>query len=149
VLHDRTGGTTNNIVGTYGVNLTPAESLSAFVGEQVQGTWTLEVNDQAGGDTGTLNSWSMEICAPPPAGLPEMRFRDLSAGQNDVLLRWWPYPGSDSYKVYRSTDPSSPALFFDVTGEDGDDTDTEFLDTTALPLAYYLITGVGPQGEGP
>ena len=66
-----------------------------------------------------------------------------------MLLHWWLYPGLDSYKVYRSTDPSVSASFIDVTGEDGDDTDTAFLDTTALPLAYYLVTGVNAQGEGP
>ena len=78
-----------------------------------------------------------------------MKFRDVSAEPSGVLLRWWPYPGLDSYMVYCATDPSSPAMFADVTGEDADDTDSSFLDTTALPLAYYLITGVGPQGEGP
>ena len=53
------------------------------------------------------------------------------------------------YRVYRSTDPSSPASFLDVTAEDGDATDTLFLDASAAPLQYYLVTGVGPQGEGP
>ena len=78
-----------------------------------------------------------------------MKFRDLRSDQDVVLLRWWPYPGLGSYKVYRATDPSSPAMFVDVTAEDLDDTDTSFRDATTLPLAYYLITGVGPLGEGP
>ncbi len=148
-LHNRTDGGANDIVGTYGVDLQPADSLSIFAGEQAQGTWTLAINDYGNGDTGTLNSWSLEICAPPPAGLPEMRLREVRSEQSGVRLHWWPYPALDSYKVYRATDPSSPAQFVDVTGEDNDDTDTSFLDTTPLPLAYYLITGVGPQGEGP
>ena len=149
VLHDRSGGSAENIVGTYGADLTTAEPLSLFTGEQALGIWTLAVDDRGNGDTGTLNSWSVEVCAPQPAALPEMKFRDLRSDQDVVLLRWWPYPGLNSYKVYRATDPSSPAMFLDVTAEDSDDTDTSFRDTTTLPLAYYLITGVGPQGEGP
>ena len=37
----------------------------------------------------------------------------------------------------------------DVTAEDPDATDTLFLDTSAEPLLFYLVTGVGPNGEGP
>ena len=57
--------------------------------------------------------------------------------------------GLDSYNIYRSVDPASAAAFIDVTVEDGDATDTSFLDTSADPLVFYLVTGVGGQGEGP
>ena len=57
--------------------------------------------------------------------------------------------GCNSYRVYRATDPSSAGAFVDVTAEDGNHADTRFLDTTAEPLAFYLVTGVGPNGEGP
>lgn len=40
----------------------PEGSLSGFNGEDPSGTWTLEVFDDAGGDTGTLNSFSIEVC---------------------------------------------------------------------------------------
>jgi len=39
--------------------LVPEEAFGAFVGENGQGTWTLEVADEASGDTGTLNDWSI------------------------------------------------------------------------------------------
>ena len=71
------------------------------------------------------------------------------AQPDGTLLTWWHYPGMQSYRVYRSDDPSSAAAFLDVTAEDDDPTDTSFLDTSVQPLAYYLITAVGPQGEGP
>jgi subtilisin-like proprotein convertase family protein len=35
--------------------------LSGFDGEDAAGTWTLAVSDRAGGDTGTLNAWSLEL----------------------------------------------------------------------------------------
>jgi subtilisin-like proprotein convertase family protein len=41
--------------------LVPEEALGAFVGDDPNGTWTLRVSDDAGGDIGSLNSWSLEI----------------------------------------------------------------------------------------
>lgn len=59
ILHNRSGGGTDNLVGTYGVGLVPNQSLVAFGGQPVAGTWTLRVQDSSGGDTGTLNSWGI------------------------------------------------------------------------------------------
>jgi subtilisin-like proprotein convertase family protein/uncharacterized protein (DUF2141 family) len=41
----------------------PDQLLSAFDGENPNGVWTLEISDQAGGDSGSLNSWSLDIKA--------------------------------------------------------------------------------------
>ena len=51
-LHNRSGGGANNIVQTY----TPD-----FDGLEVQGGWTLKIRDNANGDTGTLNSWTLTV----------------------------------------------------------------------------------------
>ncbi len=47
--------------------------LSQFVGENALGTWTLFVSDLGGGDTGTLNGWSLQITHParPPGTIWE------------------------------------------------------------------------------
>jgi subtilisin-like proprotein convertase family protein len=50
VLHNRTGGSTNDINKTYTVDLS---------GESLNGSWNLRVKDNGKGDTGTLNSWSV------------------------------------------------------------------------------------------
>jgi serine protease len=50
VLHNRTGGSADNIITTYTVNLSS---------EALNGTWKLRVNDNAAGDTGYINSWSL------------------------------------------------------------------------------------------
>ncbi len=50
VLHNRTGGSADNIVQTYTVNLSS---------EALNGTWNLRVNDNANQDTGYINSWSV------------------------------------------------------------------------------------------
>ncbi len=49
-LHNRTGAGTDNINTTYNVNLSS---------EALNGTWNLRVADQAGGDVGYINSWSV------------------------------------------------------------------------------------------
>ncbi|MFD0738949.1 proprotein convertase P-domain-containing protein [Lysobacter koreensis] len=50
VLHNRSGGSADNINQTYTVNLAT---------EALNGTWKLRVNDNASADTGYINSWSI------------------------------------------------------------------------------------------
>jgi serine protease len=49
-LHNRTGSSTDNVIGTFSRNLST---------ELLNGTWKLRVNDNAGGDVGYINSWSI------------------------------------------------------------------------------------------
>ncbi|HEX4826058.1 MAG TPA: proprotein convertase P-domain-containing protein [Candidatus Polarisedimenticolaceae bacterium] len=42
----------------------PQQPLSVFNGLQGNGTWTLRVIDSVGGDSGTLNSWSLSLTYP-------------------------------------------------------------------------------------
>src|SRR3546814_395672 len=49
-LHNRSGGSSNDIDKTY------TDDLS---GESLNGTWNLRVKDSGRGDTGQLNSWSV------------------------------------------------------------------------------------------
>jgi len=44
----------------------PEGSLSAFDGQNPSGVWALRVEDDAGADTGTLNSWELELCGEAP-----------------------------------------------------------------------------------
>ncbi len=149
-LHDRSGGSADHILGSYPTDFTPFEPLTRLSGESSLGTWELRVNDGVPANTGSLDDWSLEVCGRPfEAAPPEMRFRDLQVEPGGVRLTWWVYPDLDSYRVYRSTDPSSAAAFVDVTAEDPDDTDTAFLDTSSEPLTFWLVTGVGRGGEGP
>ncbi|MBF6025800.1 S8 family serine peptidase [Lysobacter niastensis] len=49
-IHNRTGGSADNVVKTVTLNLST---------EVLNGTWKLRVNDNAAGDTGYINSWSV------------------------------------------------------------------------------------------
>ncbi|WP_286823059.1 proprotein convertase P-domain-containing protein, partial [Idiomarina sp. UBA1919] len=55
VLHDRAGGSTEDLVRNW--------SVDTFNGEDMTGDWTLTVSDNAGADTGTLNHWSLTLTA--------------------------------------------------------------------------------------
>ncbi len=57
-----TGAEANCASPTIG-NILPVDPLSVFEGSQGQGNWIIGLSDQGAGDTGTLNSWSVEICA--------------------------------------------------------------------------------------
>lgn len=67
ILHNGTGGTTDNIVGTYapgGGSLSSAQSLVPILGTSGNGTWRLNISDDALIDTGRLVSWSLTLDCP-------------------------------------------------------------------------------------
>jgi subtilisin-like proprotein convertase family protein/subtilisin family serine protease len=58
-LHDRSGGSANDLHIEFSAGTTP--TLHAFSGESVGGEWTLHVQDLAARDRGRLLSWELEI----------------------------------------------------------------------------------------
>lgn len=90
LLVDNLGGSGDNYIGTvfddqaaesilsprapYTGTYRPMDQLSVFNGEDMFGTWTLRVSDQAGGDLGVINSWSLQLnetagAVPEPGSL--------------------------------------------------------------------------------
>ena len=59
VLHDRAGGSANNIARTFTAATTPA--LAMLTGKPIAGGWTLLVSDHEAADVGKLNRWSLTI----------------------------------------------------------------------------------------
>ncbi|GGD26985.1 proprotein convertase P-domain-containing protein [Nocardioides daphniae] len=59
VLHNRSGGEADDLH----LDLTsePPSLLAPLVGQPVAGLWRLTVSDNAARDTGTLDSWAIEI----------------------------------------------------------------------------------------
>ncbi len=150
VLHDRSGGSADNIIGWFDTNLSSFEPLSRMNGQHSSGTWTLKVNDGVPNNQGTLNNWSLEVCGRPfETTTPEIRFDRIWTEPGKSILTWWPYPGLTSYKVYRSTSLVPRDQFIDVTSEDIDPADTRFEDLSSGSIVYWLVSGVGPNGEGP
>ena len=50
-LHDREGGSQDDLIETY--------TVDDFNGEDIEGEWKLVVSDNARSDTGTLEGWSL------------------------------------------------------------------------------------------
>ena len=58
-LHNRTGGSADNLLATYRPDSLPA--LAALISKEVYGNWVLKVADLAGSDVGKLNKWGLEL----------------------------------------------------------------------------------------
>ncbi len=63
ILHNLSGGSTDNVITEYPDLTAPAQSLSAFTGKAINGAWKLKVADLASTDTGTLGSWTLSLTA--------------------------------------------------------------------------------------
>ncbi len=59
ILHNRAGGSQDNLITSYDSADIPA--LAGQAGQPIQGNWVLRVTDLAGRDVGKLNKWSLEI----------------------------------------------------------------------------------------
>ncbi len=59
-LHNRTGGSADNIHQTYTFS-------TQFTGQQAAGPWVLHVDDNFTADTGTLDSWTLRVIGVPTA----------------------------------------------------------------------------------
>jgi subtilisin-like proprotein convertase family protein len=73
----------------------PEEPLAAMIGESSPGDWTLEIVDDAGGDTGSLDNWALiltypaEACGPSAAcGQHSLVADSCSTGAGDANGLW-------------------------------------------------------------
>ncbi len=65
-----------------GLTYRSEESLGAFLGEKSFGVWTLEVEDTAPQDGGSLDSWSLQICTEPDYSLTSIvNFPETCTGE--------------------------------------------------------------------
>jgi len=62
--------------GVTATPLVPEEALAAFQGENPNGTWTLTIQDVVAGDSGSLNSWSLQATSLPQ--LPAQLFGSIT-----------------------------------------------------------------------
>lgn len=83
VLQDRTGSS-QNLQGTYGEDLTPAGSLLPLIGQSMKGKWTLTVEDNRAGDAGVLSSWGLTFNAPQTQ--PVAAFELLASVRDEEIM---------------------------------------------------------------
>jgi subtilisin-like proprotein convertase family protein len=152
-LHNRQGGSADDIDTAYDTLTAPVDSLDVLRGRSSAGTWTLEVQDAAAGNVGSLQSWRLELKTRPwETPLPEVLLRDLSRQPDGATaLTWWPVGSALTYEVYRGSDPQSFDGFSAVTDEDVSASDTTFADRSTSAtgsLTCWLVSAVGVKGEG-
>lgn len=89
-------GNTNPVTGTFA----PLETLSEFntMGVNANGTWELLVCDDAGGDTGMIDNWSITFVPTPSCPAPI----DLAAGSittTSAQLSWTETGSASQYDI--------------------------------------------------
>ncbi len=139
ILHDRSGGTAENIYGWYPTELTPAFALDPFVGETFGGDWTLLVTDNVGIDTGTLNEWCLRFeyggGMTPVGDMPER----LVLGQNFPN----PFNPSTTIKFATPQDARVSLAVYDLAGRV-----VRTLISGNLPAANHSVVWDGRSGTG-
>lgn len=83
-LQDKIGGSYDDVIGTYGVDLTSLEGLNSASGESAAGNWQLEVKDVSSGNEGRLNSWYITFV--PASAAPMTKAEVSITTQNNELL---------------------------------------------------------------
>lgn len=69
----------------------PQFALDAFTGKPVSGTWQLRINDGGGGNTGTLNSWCVQLLYNDP----DIGIDNPATAESGLLEQNYPNPASD------------------------------------------------------
>jgi|GEM_PF-1132611 len=145
-LHQRSGGSADDIVGWYDSELVPADLArwTALVGQNSLGFWRLRARDFASIDTGRLNGWGLQLfstdtgvnggpampgtaprlflsCRPNPfASGTVMAYCQPGPGQQSVELAVYNVAGQRVHTLVNSI--QSPAKYLmEWNGRDGQD----------------------------
>ncbi len=108
--------------------LTPEEALSAFIGENPNGTWTLRVSDDLTGNTGSLANWNLYIATAAPC------CSNTTNSISPTVCGTYTVPSGDetytSSGTYMDTIPNSTGCDSILT-----------INLTVNPLPIFNITG--------
>ncbi len=121
----------------------PEQPLAAFDGIDAAGTWTLRVTDDAGGDTGTLNSWALNLTYPAAACGPSAKERShalvadsCGLGGTGVGNGRWDAGETVQFSVTLENDGTEPLTGVTAT-------------VTAITPGVVVLDGVADFGDVP
>jgi len=140
----------------------PEATLSIFDGKAAAGTWTLRIYDDARGDTGTLQAWSITICtggATAALGSAPDLFGELAiapstfsvkAGAGGVQVAWQATAAGKlaGFNLYRSATPDGRGDLVAFVPAGAVDGEYAYLDVddAADQAAWYTLEAVGADG---
>ncbi|HVE82895.1 MAG TPA: DNA/RNA non-specific endonuclease [Myxococcales bacterium] len=135
-LANREGGSSDDIKGSFDLSET-------FKGESTKGDWTLTVEDRAGRDEGTLNTWSLDATGdvkepPQPAVVP--------VAISDVEARYGWAQGSWQDRLLQAADHKAGSPDGKVTVKELDDylaapDDLQFITSSAMQQERAQVAG--------
>lgn len=94
------GASINCSGGTTLQNVSPNQALSVFNGQNPNGIWTFRVYDNFTGDTGTVNSWAIEVCTQTITPLATSNF-----GLENFAI--YPNPNNGDFTVQFNSNSSN------------------------------------------
>jgi subtilisin-like proprotein convertase family protein len=159
LLHNRTGGSTDNVTTTFAILTAPAQSLTALNGKNTSGNWSLKVQDLAAVDVGTLSSWNItfngEQSASPALAIPDNNATGVtstlnySAGGTVAGIKvsvniTHTYKGD--LEVALIAPDNTIVLLHNLSGGATDNVITEFPDLTAPAQSLAALTGKSING---
>jgi subtilisin-like proprotein convertase family protein len=127
----------------------PESPLSAFLGEEIQGEWTLVIDDEANAYGGELQNWSVNFCVQnfqePSLSMPtELTAQEAEDGS--IILEWTDNADNETgYVIERSTgDNASFATLADLEINSITYTDNS---TEAQTIYFYRVKAINEVGE--
>ncbi|WP_144394767.1 PKD domain-containing protein [Pleionea sediminis] len=141
LLRSPSGGSADDIIGNIPGDFDAAESLAAFEGKTLAGEWTLSVVDGAGQDTGTINSWAINLAgettcidAENTAPVVDLAADSITVDEGESV----------SLDASGSTDAEGHALSFSWTQISGD---TITLENANSAVANFTAPTVSDTSE--
>ncbi|QBZ97324.1 zinc-dependent metalloprotease [Flavobacterium sangjuense] len=126
-----------NMTGTFA----PSSPLAPFNGGSTLGTWSLLAGDFYNDDTGTINSWSIEVCAQTLTLLTE------DFGLDQFVL--YPNPGNGNFNIRFNSSSSNEigVVVHDIRGREifsrnyqNTGTFEQNVQLTSVQAGVYLVT---------
>ncbi len=158
-LHNRTGGSADDLKTTYNVSTRSYQPLSAFNGKRTDGLWSLEVRDLAAADVGTLNSWTLAFngyaSAAPAAIVPDNNVTGVvstisipaTGTVQSVRVRVdVSHPSRGQLEVRLTRPGGTSVLLHNLTGGAADDLATVYPDLTAPAQSLNAFVGKAAGG---